>query len=113
MEMISFKRMFWKSVVCMGVSSALLAGTARAQQKTNPSPLLDSSGHVREDAYLSNALPLSAADQKYGSIKGLLIKQLAGEVVNISLKSRDDGNKYWGRITGTPYEKMTAEWAES
>jgi len=111
--MMSLKRMFRRSVVCTGMTSALWAGTARAQQKTNPSPLLDSSGYVREDAYLSNASPLSAADQKYGSIKGLPIKKLAGEVVNISLKSRDDGNKYWGRITGTPYEKMTAEWAES
>ncbi len=109
--MTSLKRMFWKSVVCTGVTSALLAGTARTQQKTNPSPLLDSSGYVREDAYLSNASPLSAADQKYASIKGLSIKQLAGEVVNISLKSRDDGNKYWGRVPDP--QKMTAEWAES
>ncbi len=26
---------------------------------------------------------------------------------------RDDGNQYWGRIPGTPYDRMTLDWVES
>lgn len=33
-----------------------------------------------------------------------------GEVVGFSRQSRDDGNRYWGRISGTKYEAMTADW---
>ena len=38
------------------------------------------------------------------------IKALIGEITAISRKSRDDGNQYWGRIAGTPYDRMTQDW---
>lgn len=79
------------------------------QQKT--SPLLDGPAHVREDAYA--ALPVPAADKAYEKIDGHRIKEKDLEVVAISRQSRDAGDKYWGRIAGTKYEKMTAEWAEA
>jgi hypothetical protein len=41
------------------------------------------------------------------------MKALVNEVVAISRKSRDDGNKYWGRIAGTKYEAMTADLIEA
>jgi len=41
------------------------------------------------------------------------MKALVDEIVAISLKSRDDGNRYWGRIAGTKYETMTGDLVES
>src|SRR5713101_3146122 len=73
--------------------------------------LLDPNGYVRDDAYARPLVP--AADQKYLKIDGLKMKDTLKEVVAISLKSRDDGNKYWGRIAGTKYEAMVHDWAEA
>ena len=56
---------------------------------------------------------MPAADQKYLKIDGLNMKEIMKEVVAISLKSRDDGNKYWGRIAGSKYEAMVHDWAEA
>ena len=36
-------------------------------------------------------------------------KPMMGEITAISRKSRDDGNQYWGRIPGTPYDRMAQE----
>jgi hypothetical protein len=63
--------------------------------------LLDANGYVRDDAYARPLVP--AADQKYLKIDGLKMKETMKEVVAISLRSRDDGNKYWGRIAGSKY----------
>src|SRR4029077_20909045 len=38
------------------------------------------------------------------------IKATIGEITAISRKSRDDGNQYWGRIPGTPYDRMMQDW---
>ena len=73
--------------------------------------LLDANGYVRDDAYARPLVP--AADQKYLKIDGLKMKEVLKEVVAISLKSRDDGNKYWGRIAGSKYEAMVHDWAEA
>jgi hypothetical protein len=43
-------------------------------------------------------------------IDGLKIKSFINEITAISRKSRDDGNQYWGRIAGTPYDRMTSDW---
>jgi Peptidase family M28 len=85
--------------------------SAQSPQNKNPSPLLDAAGHVREEAYLT--LPVPAADKAYEKIDGRRIKEKDLEVVAISRQSRDAGDKYWGRIAGTKYEKLTAEWAEA
>jgi hypothetical protein len=73
--------------------------------------LLDANGYVRDDAYPRPLVP--AADQKYLKIDGLKMKDTLKEVVAISYKSRDDGNKYWGRIAGTKYEAMMHDWVEA
>jgi len=72
-----------------------------------PQPLLDGQGRVKEDAFIP-APQLAAGDRKYGDIDGRRMKATVGDVVAISRRSRDDGNKYWGRISGTRYEAMTA-----
>ena len=49
-------------------------------------------------------------DPQYAKIDGFKIKSLINDITAISRKSRDDGNQYWGRIAGTPYDKMTTDW---
>ena len=54
--------------------------------------------------------PYPAGDAVYADLDGMTIKGYINEVTAISRKSRDDGNQYWGRITGSPYDKMTTDW---
>jgi len=49
-------------------------------------------------------------DPQYQKIDGFAVKKYINEITAISRKSRDDGNQYWGRIAGTPYDKMTTDW---
>ena len=49
-------------------------------------------------------------DPQYRKLDGFAIKKYIDEITAISRKSRDDGNQYWGRIAGTPYDKMTTDW---
>lgn len=84
----------------------LVAENPRAQRQR-----LDNSGNVREESYIR--IPLPESEQAYSDIDGHQMKEILQEVVAISLRSRDDGNKYWGRISGTKYEKMAQSWTES
>jgi len=54
--------------------------------------------------------PLPESDPQYSKIDGYKIKNYINEITAFSRKSRDDGNQFWGRITGTPYDKMTTDW---
>jgi hypothetical protein len=92
------------ALVIVASGAAVLAQQAQ--------PLLDSNGHVREEAYLP-AAALPAAERAYADIDGRRMKAVVNEIVAISRKSRDDGNKYWGRIAGTKYEAMTADLLEA
>jgi hypothetical protein len=73
-------------------------------------PLLDSAGHVREDAFLH--IPLLPEDRKYADLDGRRMKRFAMEVDAISLKDRDSGNVFWGRNVGTAGHVATQEWVE-
>jgi hypothetical protein len=94
------------------VTCALAAGPGRAQvqqggggERSGPAqpPLW-----LPDDAYLR--WPLPASEQAYAKLDAHRIKGYIDEITAISRKSRDDGNQYWGRITGTPYDRMTADW---
>jgi len=55
--------------------------------------------------------PLTPAQAKYKDINGEHLKNdYVAQIVAISEKSKADGNQYWGRISSTPYDKMTREW---
>jgi hypothetical protein len=54
--------------------------------------------------------PLPPGAEAYADVDALKIKAMIGEITAISRKSRDDGNQYWGRIPGTPYDRMTQDW---
>src|SRR5262249_6621311 len=95
-----------RTLLAAGLIAAAWSGLTAQDRR-----LLDANGYVRDDAY---PRPLvSAADQKYLKIDGLKMKDTVKEVVAISYKSRDDGNKYWGRIAGTKYEAMMHDWVEA
>lgn len=75
-------------------------------------PLLDGQSRIRDEAFIP-APPLSGTDRVYADIDGARMKGIVNEVVAISRRSRDDGNKYWGRIAGTKYEAMTGDLLEA
>src|SRR6266566_3466645 len=54
--------------------------------------------------------PYPAGDAVYTDLDGMKIKGYINEITAISRKSRDDGNQYWGRITGSRYDTMTTDW---
>ncbi len=54
--------------------------------------------------------PLPPGSEAYAHVDGLKMKAVVEEITAISRKSRDDGNQYWGRIPGTPYDRMTQDW---
>lgn len=61
-----------------------------------------------DSAYLR--WPLPAGEEAYADIDGVAIKKIIPEITAISRKSRDDGNQFWGRIAGTPYDRMIEDW---
>jgi hypothetical protein len=54
--------------------------------------------------------PLPPGEEKYASIQGTALKKTTADIVAISEKSKADGNLYYGRIAGTPYDKMTSDY---
>src|SRR6266566_2964436 len=56
--------------------------------------------------------PYPAGDAPYADLDGMKIKGYINEITAISRKSRDDGNQYWGRITGSRYDDMAEAWVE-
>ncbi len=92
--------------------AALVATGLGVSTHAQPQPLVDATGNVREEAYDHLRRALSGPDQIYARIDGRRLKTWLNEVVAISRRSRDDGNRYWGRISGTEYEVMAADWTE-
>ena len=97
----------------VGVAASAFVVFWFASPQAQQGPLVDASGEVREEAYDHLRRPLSGADRVYEQIDGRRLKGWLNEVVAISRQSRDDGNRYWGRISGTKYELMTADWTEA
>ena len=105
----------WRCGPVLGSMATLVlltSGTIAAQNAPNPlgQPLLDSSGDVRDDAFVR--IPLRADDQKYADIDGDRLKSLLMEVDAISLADRDRGNVFWGRNIGTVGHEETQDWVE-
>jgi hypothetical protein len=103
----------WLGLVALLALSVAGARVLGQQPAATPQrqPLLDGKGYIREEAYSPVALPES--EKAYANIDGAHMKAIVNEIVAISRKSRDDGNKYWGRIAGTKYEAMTADLLEA
>src|ERR1035437_9645915 len=102
-------KLFLRVSVSCALAIGIWAVRTQSQGESVPSSLLDSSGYIREEAYLPSP-PLPAADACYAKRGGRHIKvDYLKPITDISLKSRDDGNRYWGRIAGTKYEQMTSD----
>ena len=84
------------------VGAALGAGIAaqQAQAPAAPNAIVGPPIVPLEESYLRWPLPASAA--VYGRIDGARLKPYVEQLAAISRKSRDAGNQWWGRITGTP-----------
>src|ERR1700754_1854320 len=63
---------------------------------------------IPDEDYIRFPLPKGA--EAYADVDAMAIKATIREITAISRKSRDDGNQYWGRIPGTPYDRMTTDW---
>jgi len=64
--------------------------------------------YIPDEDYIRFPLPPGA--EAYADVDARKIKAAMGEITAISRRSRDDGNQYWGRIPGTPYDRMTQDW---
>ena len=64
--------------------------------------------YIADEDYIR--FPLPPGEQAYAGVDAKSIKATIGEITAISRKSRDDGNQYWGRIPGTPYDRMMQDW---
>ncbi|HYL35652.1 MAG TPA: M28 family peptidase [Bryobacteraceae bacterium] len=106
------------AALLVGAAATIIAqdragrGGGRPAAPPNPlgQPLLDSSGHEREDAFIH--APLRPEDAKYADLDGLHMKSILNEVMAISRKDRDSGNVFWGRNVGTPGHAATEDWVE-
>ena len=53
--------------------------------------------------------PLRPGQLQYADVSGERMNRWMHQICAISLKSRDDGHAYWGRLPGTPYDVMTMD----
>ncbi|MBI2189793.1 MAG: M28 family peptidase [Acidobacteria bacterium] len=100
-------------VTAIGALPVTQVAHAQEGRLTDPAPDLPRGTYLppnwlADDQFLR--WPYPPGDVAYTDLDGFRIKTLVGEVVAISRKSRADGNQYWGRIAGTPYERLTNEW---
>ncbi|HEX4037593.1 MAG TPA: M28 family peptidase [Acidobacteriaceae bacterium] len=54
--------------------------------------------------------PLPPDDKQYGAIEGKRLKGYVADLVGIAEHYRDQGNQFWGRITGTSSDTETQDW---
>ena len=107
---MSVERTGMRQWIAMAIVMLALGSVGYGQQ-SQPRRLMDAAGNVRDDAFVRT--PLKPEDVKYADIDGARMKDIVREVSAISLKTRDDKTRYWGRIAGTSGEAMTAEWVEA
>ena len=93
------------AIIGLAVSMAWTGVLLAQERKQENQPPWAQDDYVR--------MPLAPEDQAYAKITRQQIMQWVREIVAISYKSRDDGNLYWGRISGTKYETMTNEYFEA
>jgi hypothetical protein len=95
-------------LLCAAVSSAQMRPGAKVE-KTYGRGLPRDMDRLVIDDHDYPEYPLKPGQEAYKDVDGYRIKELIKKFTAISLKSFDDGEQYWGRITGTPYDRMTTE----
>jgi hypothetical protein len=84
----------------LAVLAGLGGGLAAQQAPPAVNPIVGAPLVPLEESYLRWPLPPSAA--AYGKIDGTHLKTYVEQLAAISRRSRDAGQQWWGRITGTP-----------
>jgi len=87
-------------IVCAAVGITPGAGVPAQQAPAAPQPIVGPPLVPLAESYLKWPLPALAA--AYGRIDGAHLKPYVEQLAAISRKSRDAGDRWWGRITGTP-----------
>src|SRR5438093_12648529 len=64
--------------------------------------------YVLENSFLRWRLP--ASEQAYQAIDGRHLKEYVSDLVAISRRSRERGERFWGRIIGTQSDVETEQW---
>lgn len=96
--------------------AAALAGTATPLLAQRTAPPDEDGGrdvpgkprYKLPDAFLGR--PLLPEDRALAAIDGQRLVGYVEEIAAIARRSRDDGNQFWGRISGTKYDVMTQQW---
>ena len=88
--------------------AGIAGGAGSDRGSLNPEWHTQSTFYPPDAAYTHFAIP--KGDEKYAVLSGVRIKGYINDITGISRKSRDDGNQYWGRITGSEYDHMTDDY---
>jgi hypothetical protein len=111
---VDWRKIMWKSrpavIVYVSALALLTASGGAAQQPRPEQPPVKQHTFDLDTSYIT--LPLPPSEQAYAPIEGARLKQYVNEITAVSRKSRDDGEKYWGRIAGTKYDDMIEGWVE-
>jgi len=96
------------------------AGPVRAQEESNawfgqslPNPARDANtapSRLERIQIPELSLKVSNADTSDNSLDGERIAQTMNDIIAISQQSKSSGDPLWGRIGGTQWELMTAEY---
>lgn len=101
------KQIFAAGALVVTLSVVVMA-TGPQQMPQGPPPIKHT--YDLDTSYIP--FPLAESERAYGRIDGARLKQFANEITGVSRKSRDDGERYWGRIAGTKYDDMIEGWTE-
>jgi hypothetical protein len=94
----------WIARILLVIIAVAAAVRSDSQERTGRGQI----AAVPADSELAWPLPSSA--KAYATIDGHRMRQHVEELVAISRKSRDAGNRQWGRIAGTPSGQEAQQW---
>jgi len=64
----------------------------------------------QDPAFPPLSLRLAASEDPYGDIRGEDVHQYLAEIIEVTVKNRPDGERFWGRIAGSSAEWATADY---
>jgi hypothetical protein len=107
------------AIIVIGIGAGISIGALRGQEASpGPSQVLNSQAQSERnfqdpEFFAPDATPrwpITAATQRYSSIKGEQLREYIKEQIDLSHESRDRGDQLWGRITGTQTDADDAKW---
>ena len=101
----------WIATAAVAFTFLMTVGSVAQQQQRPSQPPVKKHTYDLDETYIR--MPLRPrrtglrADRRRAKLK-----QFVNEITGVSRKSRDDGEKFWGRIAGTKYDDMIEGWVE-